>query len=348
MPSCIDRLDSLTGIYATAAAQSSTLKLSKPDFRIRFIEARPEDFAMKVMLTTAALLLSAAPMLAQAGEQGVSHPDQAPITVSAPNDQARPTAIANPDEGVVTSVPSASVQDDASAYHPYHPGAAPYQSNLISRPAPQPVLANPDVDADVVTSVPEHPGEIPQGTLLKVRMNDTLSTKSTMRGSSFTATLTEDVQQNGRVIIPAGSVLDGMVTEVHGGRRISGRAAIHLEPRRVTLPDGTYYVLHAQVIDTSEENNVNVDGEGTLHRRDHAKETLAIVSATTGSAAVAGALIGGGVGAAVGAGIGAGASTILWLKQDRQAALPKDTRLIFCLTTPMLTRPLQDGAQLRP
>ncbi|NYF80726.1 hypothetical protein [Granulicella arctica] len=304
---------------------------------------------MKVMLLTAALVLPAVPMLAQAGEQGVSHPDQAPITVSAPQDQAQSASASSPDEGVVTSVPSAITQDDASAYHPYHPGAGPYQSNLVSRPTSQPAADRADdVDADVVTSLPSRPGEVPEGTLLKARMNDSLSTKDTMRGSSFTATLTEDIQHDGRVIVPAGSVLDGMVTEIHGGRRISGRAAIHLEPRRVTLPDGTYYVLHAQVIDTSEENNVKVDGEGTILRKDHAKETLAIVTATTGSAAVAGAMIGGGVGAAVGAGIGAGASTILWLKQDRQAALPKNTTLVFSLTTPMLTHPLQDGAQLRP
>jgi hypothetical protein len=187
---------------------------------------------------------------------------------------------------------------------------------------------------------------MPEGTLLKVRMNDALSTRTTIRGSAFTAAVAEDVQHDGSVVIPAGSVLDGMVTEVRGGRRISGRAAIHLEPRRVTLPDGTYYVLHAQVIDTSAENSVTINDEGTILRRDHAKETLAIVSATTGSAAVAGAMIGGGVGAAVGAGIGAGAGTILWLKQDRETALPKDTALVFSLTTPMMMHPMQDGAQL--
>ena len=40
------------------------------------------------------------------------------------------------------------------------------------------------------------------------------------------------------------------MTEVHGGRRISGGALLHLEPRNVTLPDGTHYIVHAQLIDT--------------------------------------------------------------------------------------------------
>ncbi len=56
----------------------------------------------------------------------------------------------------------------------------------------------------------------------------------------------------------------------------------------------------------------------------------------TGAGAAAGAMIGGGVGAAVGAGIGAGVSTVIWLKQDRQATLPKDVTLVFSLTTPMI------------
>jgi hypothetical protein len=305
---------------------------------------------MKVILTTAALALSTASLLGQAGETGVSHPDQTPITIPADEQtqqpqQRRPVAAspkADPDAGIVTTAPS-TVGEDPYAYHPYHPGAA-YQS---APRAPQSAPAEHDIDADIVTSVPQRPGEVAEGTLLKARMNDTLSTKSTMRGSPFSATLTEDVVREGRVVIPAGSVLDGLVTAVHGGKRIAGRAAIHLEPRRVTLPDGSYYVLHAQVIDTSEDNAVKVDGEGTILRRDHPKEMLAIVSLTTGSGAVAGAMIGGGVGAVVGAGIGAGASTVLWLKQDRQTALPKNTLLVFSLTTPMMMRPLQDGASLR-
>jgi hypothetical protein len=329
---------------------------------------------MKVLLTAAALALWTVPMLAQAGESGVSHPDQAPIIIESDNNavpqgtttpsattKAKPSADVpyatqappanapasspspakfNPDAEIVTTSSSQSTSDD-SAYGPYRPytGGKP---GLTVRPA------EADIDAGIVTSVPTKDGEMPEGTLLKVRMNDDLSTRSTIRGSAFSATVAEDVQHDGRDVIPSGSILDGMVTEIRGGRRISGRAAIHLEPRRVTLPDGTYYVLHAQVIDTSEENSVRVNEEGTIVRRDHAKETLAIVSATTGSAAVAGAMIGGGVGAAVGAGIGAGAGTILWLKQDRETALPKNTALIFSLTTPMMMRPLQDGAQLRP
>ena len=115
-----------------------------------------------------------------------------------------------------------------------------------------------------------------------------------------------------------------------------------MEPRNITLPDGTHYVVHAQLIDTSRDD-FNVDYEGTLKSRDHLKKTLAVMSLTTGSGAVAGAMIGGGVGAAVGAGVGAGISTFMWLKSDRQATLDKDARMVFSLTTPMILTPISDG-----
>jgi hypothetical protein len=130
------------------------------------------------------------------------------------------------------------------------------------------------------------------------------------------------------------------VTEVHSGKRISGAASLHLEPIGLTLPDGTHYVVHAQLIDTDQLNHLKVDREGTLERRDHPKETLAIAGAATGAAALTGGMIGGGVGAIVGASIGAGVSTVVWLRQDRQAALPKDAGLVFSLVTSMMLKPI--------
>ncbi len=199
-------------------------------------------------------------------------------------------------------------------------------------------MENPE-DAMIVTSVPEREGELHEGTLLKTKMLETLSTDATVRGTRFTAAVTEPIERNGRVIIPVGSILEGRVTEVHGGKRITGGALLHLETNDVTLPDGTHYIVHAQVIQTG-KSEFKVTDEGTLKKKDHAKETLAVVGGVTGAGAVSGAMIGGGVGAAVGAGIGAGVSTVIWLKQDRQATLPKDVELVFSLTTPMILTPL--------
>ena len=141
------------------------------------------------------------------------------------------------------------------------------------------------------------------------------------------------------MVMPVGSTIEGRVTTVHGGRRISGVALIHLEAETIVLPDGARYQAHLQLIDTDQSRHTKVDGEGSLIRRDHPKETLATVGAITGGGAVTGAVLGGGVGAVVGASIGAGAGTILWLKTDRQEVVPEQALLVFSLAEAMPLTP---------
>jgi hypothetical protein len=294
---------------------------------------------MKIQIATAALVFAAVPAFAQA--TGVSNPE--PVVITASDDTAtqtpdagrRPLA-AKPNAGTPAAAPAAA----GEVYGPFVPYKGATTNGVAKEIAPV-----GDVDEQIVTSVPEREGELREGTLLRVDMVDGVSTESTLAGTKFTAQIVEAVEKNGRVIIPIGSVLDGQVTEVHSGRRISGGALMHLEPRNITLPDGTHYVVHAQLIDTS-RSDFKVDREGTLKKREHPKETLAVMSLATGSSAVAGAMIGGGVGAVVGAGVGAGVSTFMWLKQDRQATLKKDSRLVFSLTTPMILTPIRAGGDV--
>ncbi len=299
---------------------------------------------MKTPITAAAFLLVAAPVFAQ--YSGVSTPDAKAITAddAAPalKQRVKPAAgtpiapaIAAPAPAAVapTAIPAQPAPTAETVYGAY----VPYTGPKVAGPATA-AIAN-DPDAMVVTSVPEREGELREGTLLKTAVMQTLSTKTTAEGTLFTAQLMESVEQMGRVVLPVGSILEGRVTEVHGGRRITGAAALHLETTEITLPDGTRYLVHAQVVNAG-DGEFKVTNEGTLKRKDHTKETLAVVGGVTGAGAVTGAVVGGGVGALVGAGIGAGVSTVLWLKQDRQAELAKDIPLTFCLTVPMVLTPL--------
>lgn len=305
---------------------------------------------MSVRMTTVALALLIAPAIAQESRTGVSKPEPVVITAvpeeSAPAkaEPAKPSAgkpVLTPRQAPQAAHTTTSEKETYGSYIPY-PGSESQNTRLETQKSNSGAKAfNPD--AAIVTSVEDVAGELREGTLLRVRLKEGLSTVGTLPGTHFQAELTEPVEKNGRVILPIGSMMEGRITEVHSGRRISGRAALHLDPRSVTLPDGTHYVIQAQLIDTDQLANTKVDREGTLLRGDHPKETLAVVGATTGAAAVAGGMIGGGVGAAVGAGIGAGASTIVWLKQDRQAVIPADALLIFSLTTPMDLRPNGSG-----
>lgn len=279
---------------------------------------------------------------AQSASTGVSRPD--PVEISAQPDEAMqpaPTSAApvlKPRAGKPMVSSAAGGSETYGAYVPYRPAGG---QALVAEATPV------DVDAQIVMGVEEKAGELREGTLLRTRTGENLSTVTTAVGTRFTAELTEAVTNAGRVVLPVGAVVEGRVTQVHGGRRISGAAMLHLEPRSVRLPDGTHYAIHAQLIDTDQTAHTKVDGEGSLVRRDHPKETLAVIGGVTGSAATAGALLGGGVGAAVGAGVGAGVGTVVWLKQDRQAVLPRGSELVFSLTDVMEIAPGDAGMGAR-
>jgi len=308
--------------------------------------------------TLAATMAFAQNAWAQDQLTGVSHPPD-PSTIVAdpadtPNAPAKPSAAVPADQPA--STPSTTVY---KPYVPYKPSAAdaataakPFDpdANIVTEAtagrADHRVLSeaatgpstNP-ADAGLVTYVPSRPGEIPDGTLVKVKLRESLSTLTTKPGTRFTAEVSEPVVRDGRVIVPVGAVLEGRVTWLRGGKRIGGPAAIHLEPRTVTLPDGAEYILRARVIDTDRWNTTKVDREGTILRSEHGKGTAAAMSLATGGGMAAGAIMGGVPGALIGAGVGAGVGTVVWLKQDRQAILPRDFGLVFSLTEPMSVTP---------
>src|SRR5882757_5927898 len=259
---------------------------------------------------------------------------------------SRPPAADNPDADIVTEVPPSDdqVESHLPAQNPSSSDARPAPTQIASSQGLSPALkprVEPNPDQGIVTEVPINPNELPSGTELRVRLTEEISTTTTTVGTPFHGEIIEPVMHNGQTIIPAGAELRGHVTEVRGGRRIKGSALIHLEPQSIVLPDGSQYHLNASVIDSDQFADTRVNSEGSILHRDHAGKTLAAMSLTTGSAAAAGAVFGGGVGALVGAGIGAGVSTVWWLKQDRQTHLPKDTTIVFNLTTPLPITPDQ-------
>lgn len=313
---------------------------------------------MKTLLTTAAFALAVAPAAAAFGqESGVSNPPPAIITTTqdeppAPVLRAKPSAAVQYDSSSFASNPATGPSPSTSygAYVPYNPSGANSpaprdpDAGIVTTPVSQRRADRSD-DAGIVTYVPSRANEVPRGTLLRVRIRETVSTASTRVGTPFTAEVTAPMERNGRVVVPVGSVVEGRVTVSRGGKRISGAAAIHLLPESVTLPDGTHYTLHAQVIDTTEHNVTRVNDEGTILRRDHVKGTLAAMSLTTGGAAATGAILGGVPGALIGGGIGAGVSTVWWLKQDRHEVIPQNTGIVFSLNAPMAISPITTGTR---
>ena len=282
------------------------------------------------ILAAASVLMAAASLPAQT--TGTAHPEDLGDSISVATPQS---PIAKPSPAVPYSAPAPILRthdvDNTVAAQP-----APIVETAQATSHSAPLSTTDDINSGIVTEVPAAENEVPEGTLLRVTLDNTISTQTTIRGAAFHAELTQDIARHGKVVVPAGTMLSGQVSQLHGGPRISGAAIIHLKPEFLTLPDGTTYKLDAQVIDLAHHSSSHVSEEGTIIGNDHSKGTMAALGLTTASAAAAGAMIGGGAGALVGAGVGAGVGTVWWLKHENQQTLPKGTEIIFSLNRPML------------
>jgi hypothetical protein len=281
---------------------------------------------MKTSFTTAtaaAFILAAATLSAQTS--GTSHPEALDdsITVAAPQASA-----AKPSPAVPIQQAPAPVLREQEV-----PTYAPVQT---AQAAPQASHRIDDDDNSGIVTDNSTANELPEGTLVRVRLNRQISTRGTDRNDEFQALLSAPIEHQGRIVIPAGAVLSGRVTELYTGHHIGKAAGIHLEPTSVTLPNGITYKMTGQVVDLTLDHRARVSQEGTIVSNDPTPGTATAVGITTGTGAVAGAVLGGGVGAIVGAGIGAGIGGTVWANQTTTQTLPSGTPIIFSLNRPML------------
>jgi hypothetical protein len=254
-------------------------------------------------------------------------PAPAPAAVQqTPPASAHPAPVANPDDGIV-EVPVTT-----------EPGATqkPGLQTRDGRPY------NPD--SDIVTSVPLPDNALAEGTPIHTRLDREISSRDNGAGTVFTAQVDQDVVQNGRVIIPTGSVIHGRVTHADYGRRISGHGSLRLLADEVVLPDGTRYYLSAIPSQTARSTRTKVNAEGTILSRDNPKTLATQYAIAGGTGALTGAYFGGPTGAIVGTGIGVGVITAHFLINRQVAVLPAGSSLTFGLKQPMRLTPLTTSA----
>ena len=261
-----------------------------------------------------------------ASKPSAAVPYAPPPPAAQPAPVAAQTAPAeNPDYGIVSSVPS---QETAAAT------AAPGTVALQSRGW------NPD--DDIVHVIPSTGNELIEGTNIRVRLSQSLSTTDTSSGQPFKGVVVSNVYKNGSVIIPAGSELRGRVVGVSQGHHFGPHATLRLRPDLVLLPDGTAYHLYAQVIQ-SQAPGTRTDDEGGIQPSSQLKKDAIEYGAGVGAGAVAGAEIAGPHGAAVGGLIGAGVVTAhLLIQHPRAANVPEGSVVVFSLTEPMALTPTRN------
>ena len=107
------------------------------------------------------------------------------------------------------------------------------------------VQTNPAPTAET-TSVPATaaPNEVPAGQLLDVRLQQRLSSDSATAEDRFEATTLVDLRQGSRVLIPAGSVVRGIVQSANAAGRIDRTGSLSLGFEEITV-NGTRHPIRA-------------------------------------------------------------------------------------------------------
>jgi hypothetical protein len=190
-----------------------------------------------------------------------------------------------------------------------------------------------DPDGDIVHPRRPGPGEVLEGTNIRVRLLQRLSTASSEDGDTFRTRVATDVLQRGQVLIPAGAEIDGKVVHVSSGHP-GGHGSMRLEPETVILPDGSRFRMYAEVTGTP-GSRTHVSDEGTVLPDSRLKRDGIEYGGAVGAGAVTGAIVAGPVGALTGTLIGASVVTTHLLVSHPQAVLETGTTLLFTLTEPL-------------
>lgn len=182
-------------------------------------------------------------------------------------------------------------------------------------PAPPPAPATPPPSAAAQSSMIT----IPAGTVIEVRMIDSVDSSTNQVGDQFHASLENDLLVNNVVVAPKGADVYGKLEQVQSAGKIQGQSqlqlgltGIRINGMIVPIATGDYDVAGSS---RSKQSAERIGGGAVL-------------------GAVIGAIAGGGKGAAAGAAIGGGAGTAVQvLTKGQQVRVPSETVLDFTLQT---------------
>jgi hypothetical protein len=260
-----------------------------------------------------------------------------PSPMPAPLRQEKPRTVARSQAPVQQPSPP-PMREPANKERPYgdakkeepEPPQPPASSQPpILPPAPEPTPAPPvATQAEEPKAAPAAEGPAPHtvtiaaGTLVPVRIGETISSSRNQLGDSFLATLDQPLIIDGFVIAERGSRVEGRVIEANQSGRMKGAAYLAIQLVKLSTSDGQHVRIHTEPYKKEAGSSTGSD--------------LAKIGAGAAVGAAIGAIAGGGKGAAIGAGVGgaAGAGTVL-ISHSRSVEIPVETRLTFKIQEPV-------------
>jgi hypothetical protein len=172
----------------------------------------------------------------------------------------------------------------------------------------------------VATNPPVRYFTVPADTVVRVRMDTELNSRSARVGDTFSTSVTEPVYGGGSGVdvIPVGSKVWGRVTVVNRAqRRKPGNISVAFY--QVELPTGARYTINGS-LSNLQADDVNSDNEGTVSGKSNKKRDAVFIGGGAATGAIIGAIAGGGKGAAIGAILGGGLGTGARVYEKEQEA----------------------------
>ena len=160
--------------------------------------------------------------------------------------------------------------------------------------------------------------EVPSGTEMDVRLTNTLNSGTAQVEDRFEGTTLVDLNINGRTVIPAGSIMRGVVTSVDPATRTNRTAKMTVSFDQVTA-NGRSYPIRGTVTQA-------IQGEGI-------KGEAGKIATGAGVGAVLGGILGGVKGAILGTVIGGGGITAA--TEGKEVEVPQGSVLRVRLDSPV-------------
>src|SRR5436853_652690 len=187
---------------------------------------------------------------------------------------------------------------------------------------------------------------VPTGTVISVRMESSLNSRTSRVGDKFTATVTTPIYVDGRTVIPAGAIVEGRVTDVTAAKRPSRSGTIAVEFDDLVFPNGTGMRLVGSLTASDPRDRARIDDESRVSGEKGKKATVFIGGGAV-VGAVLGGMAGGGIGAVAGGAIGAGAGiAAVLLSKGVEAEVLNGSEFGVQLSQPLTIAPenLPEGA----
>ncbi|MEP6635941.1 MAG: hypothetical protein ABJB97_04385 [Acidobacteriota bacterium] len=167
---------------------------------------------------------------------------------------------------------------------------------------------------------------VPVGTNLKVRLEDTLSSKDSRVGDSFTATVLDPNSYDGATV-------RGHISSIQKSGKIKGRTSMNLAFDSIEMPTGRRGTLHGYVTRVYGDNAGRADNEGGVESGSRTNQTVKRAGIGAAAGAIIGAIAGGGKGAGIGLLIGgAGGAGSLAVQGSKELKLEAGTEVLVRVT----------------